>query len=775
LEREAVENTVRDHQLPAGDAAAVRSWGRADALAEMWGLVVQAIRASDPTLEQREVVAWLTAVMHRRGKPEADYAAWEYLKWAGLLPGDRPIPSQSTLVGLLKKVDSSALKPVQYNTGYSGTATSGFCRWQPPAPFQAEYTGNVSTPASKSTAQSWCYPPYRCVSLLGCNDNQPSYDEFVKYGAADVENGRANQTELAVLTAQQARAVAFGSAAVGAGITGVALASTLGPVLTGSALASALFPYTTAAILDFGAATATLTPQIAGAATAAAVGAVVAVVIAAAAAATIEGLRVVNAAKAPGKLSSLITGSGTPDLKAMVADSKLLAGLFGVFTGAALPSPSLKACNNSALTLVAGGVIPAPCLNAPPIPARSADDPRFLIAPKGAAQATRSDTLSWTDLVGSGSASVTTQDTARLSGHWFVIHTTDATGSSAPKVTATADWQSLTIDYVGWDQKGRTARLIREPDGRYRFLIVLDGTEMHPSTCRANGICTLSDHIDYIRKDSLSAATARDYSATVVPAQPTYKAIAAGVFDTCAITTEGTVACWGKNNSRQSSPPSGHFNAISAGGYHTCAIRTNDTVVCWGAGESSPPSGAFKAINAGYAHTCAIRTNDTVACWGDNLFGESSPPTGTFKEVSAGVQHTCAIRTDGTVACWGYNHDGRSSPPSGRFKAVSAGNAYTCAVRTDNTVACWGSNVSGKTSPPSGHFNTISAGPGHACGILTDDTLACWGSNAYRESSPPSGTFKAVTAGGFHTCAIRTNDTAACWGDNSDGQSTPPT
>ncbi len=771
FERHAVENTLRDHHLPAGDAAAVESWGRGDALAELWGLVVQAIHASDRTPDQRNVVAWLTAVMHRRARPEADAAGWEFLKWAGLLRGDRPIPPQSTLLSMLHEVDSGALRPTQYDAN----ATSGFCKWQPPAPFQSEYTGNVSTPPLQSTAQSWCYgPTYRCVSLLGCNDNQPSYDEFVKYGAADVENAR-DHTASVVLTAQVASSLGFASAAVGAGIAGVALASTLGPVLTGSALASALLPY--AGLVG---SPAVFVPAVSGAAAAAAVAAVVAVVIVAVAIATVEGIRIVHGAKVPGQLASLITGaaSDAPDLKAMLTDSQKLGGLFGVFTGAALPTPSLKACDNRAPVVVGSGTVHTLCLNAPPIPARAANDPRFLITPKGAAHATRSDTLSWTDQFGTDSASVTTQDTARVSGHWFVTHITDATGNPAPTATTSADWQSLSIHYVGWDGAARTAWLVREADGRYRFLTVADGSEVVPSTCHAKGLCKLSDHIDYIRKDSLSAPTARDYSATVVPAVPTYKAISAGLFNTCAITTEGTVACWGSNSRGQSSPPSGTFKAISAGGYHTCAIRTDDAVACWGsniAGESSPPSGTFKAISAGYGHTCAIRTDDAVACWGGDNYREASPPSGTFKAVSAGQFHTCGIRTDHAVACWGLHLDGATSAPEGHFRAVSAGRAHNCGIRTDDTVACWGNNSHGQASPPSGTFKAISAGYLHTCGIRTDDIVACWGLNVPGHASPPSGTYKAISAGPTHNCGIRTNDTAACWGSNSDGQSTPPT
>ncbi len=790
LERQAVENTLRDHHLPAGDTAAVRSWGRAAALAELWGLVVHAIEASDRTPDQRDVVAWLTTVMHRRAKAEADHAGWEFLKWAGLLPGNKPIPSQSTLVDMLNRVDSGALKPIQYNTGDIQPATSGFCKWQPPAPFQAEYTGNVSTPPDRSSAQGWCFPPYRCVSLLGCNDNQPSYDEFVKYGAADVESGRAHHAESAVLTTQVARALVFGGAAVGAGIAGVALASTLGPVLAGGALAAAIAPYAAVVGLDFAiGGTATIVPALGGAAAAAAVGAVVAVAIVAVATAVLEGVRVVHAAKVPGQLSSLITNaaSGTPDLKAILTNPNLLGGLFGVFAGAALPTPSPKACNSDNLVVAPAGISPGPCLNAPPIPAPAADDPRFLITPKGATQATRSDTLSWTDgdlrniFFGQSRNFTLTQDTARMSGHWFVTHITDATGTPAPTVTATPDAQTLSIQYLGWDAARRTAWLVPQADGGYKFLIAVDGAQVEPATCRAQGLCTLSDHIDYIRSDSLTAAQAQTsyYSATVVPARPVFKAVSAGGFHTCGIrSTNDTVACWGDNSNGQSTPASGTFKAISAGGFHTCGIRTDDTVACWGSnvsGQSSPPSGTFKAISAGYAHTCAIRTDHAVACWGGDNYREASPPSGTFKAVSAGQFHTCGIRTDDTVACWGLNLNGESFAPEGHFRAVSAGRAHNCGIRTDDTVACWGNNSHGQASPPSGTFKAISAASVHTCGIRTDDIVACWGLNVPGHASPPSGTFKAISAGPSHNCGIRTDNTLVCWGSNSDGQSTPPT
>ncbi len=43
LEQAAVSNTLADHGLPASDATAAQSWGRNDAEAELWALLVQAI------------------------------------------------------------------------------------------------------------------------------------------------------------------------------------------------------------------------------------------------------------------------------------------------------------------------------------------------------------------------------------------------------------------------------------------------------------------------------------------------------------------------------------------------------------------------------------------------------------------------------------------------------------------------------------------------------------------------------------------------------------
>ena len=105
----------------------------------------------------------------------------------------------------------------------------------------------------------------------------------------------------------------------------------------------------------------------------------------------------------------------------------------------------------------------------------------------------------------------------------------------------------------------------------------------------------------------------------------------------------------------------------SAGEEDTCAIRSNGTLACWGLnwyGEASPPSGTFVAVSAGTIHSCAIKKTDgTIVCWGSNTSGQATPPSGTFVAVGTGGYHTCAIAAAGKIVCWGSNDYGEGTAP----------------------------------------------------------------------------------------------------------------
>ena len=90
LEAQAVANTLSDHDLPSSDADAVMTWGQADAEAELWALIVQAIQtpAASRTTDQEGAVDWLASAVQAEQVGAAQDAIQEYADWAGISVDD---------------------------------------------------------------------------------------------------------------------------------------------------------------------------------------------------------------------------------------------------------------------------------------------------------------------------------------------------------------------------------------------------------------------------------------------------------------------------------------------------------------------------------------------------------------------------------------------------------------------------------------------------------------------------------------------------------------
>jgi len=125
----------------------------------------------------------------------------------------------------------------------------------------------------------------------------------------------------------------------------------------------------------------------------------------------------------------------------------------------------------------------------------------------------------------------------------------------------------------------------------------------------------------------------------------------------CAIKTDKTLWCWGYNLDGQLGDPTfsgvsrstptqvvglgAEVEDVSAGGEHTCALKTDGTVWCWGRNNegqlglgsvdfSKHPSPAqvmlpapAQNIEAGSINACAHLVDGRVVCWGRNMFGQS--------------------------------------------------------------------------------------------------------------------------------------------------------
>jgi alpha-tubulin suppressor-like RCC1 family protein len=287
-------------------------------------------------------------------------------------------------------------------------------------------------------------------------------------------------------------------------------------------------------------------------------------------------------------------------------------------------------------------------------------------------------------------------------------------------------------------------------------------------------------------------------------------AIASGGSHTCAVNTTGGAVCWGHNGNGElgngttadSSTPvavtglASGIVAVVTGYQHSCALSSTGTVQCWGfngygdlgsgtATDSATPvavsglSGVV-AIAAGDDHTCAVTSAGAVQCWGYNVEGElgnsattTSSPYGSsvpvavtglasgISGVAGGASHSCALSTTGAVQCWGYNGEGE------------LGNGTT--VSASSPVA-----VSGLTSG----IASIAAGAGRSCAITTAGATQCWGYNldgalgdgtTVNVSAPTpvigvSSSVSAIAAGYDQTCVVTGAGGVQCWGGNAGGE-----
>ena len=314
----------------------------------------------------------------------------------------------------------------------------------------------------------------------------------------------------------------------------------------------------------------------------------------------------------------------------------------------------------------------------------------------------------------------------------------------------------------------------------------------------------------------------------------TIASIAAGGSHTCAIASDNLLYCWGynangylgNNSTTQSQVPvavdtSGALNgktiaSVASKFYETCALSSDNQVYCWGNNGSAQ-------IGVGDVAATYLTPQRVVNYLPGRKIGvEGKTPLA----VSAGYFHTCTIASDNQAYCWGYDSDGQlgggaitssigpqvvpvdtSGVLSGKtILSISSGYYHTCAIASDNQAYCWGSGGSGKLGNNSGVDSSvpvavdttgvlagktilsISAAPDHTCAIASDDQAYCWGSGTYGQlgNNTPSDslvpvavntsgvlagkTIVSISAGWNYTCAIASDNNAYCWGLNTSGQ-----
>ena len=359
--------------------------------------------------------------------------------------------------------------------------------------------------------------------------------------------------------------------------------------------------------------------------------------------------------------------------------------------------------------------------------------------------------------------------------------------------------------------------------------------------------------------------------------------IRAGEGHTCGLTGTGKVYCWGLNNYGQLGngtttsstlpvlvdtsgiSPYLRFSQIAVGFYNTCALSSEGAVYCWGydgwgtvgdggaavnATTPTPVSTVnmtgtttFKYIGGSTSyHMCGISTAGEAYCWGENQAGQlgigsitaTTEPTKvnttsmsgdqTFINIATTRLSTCGIAGDGKVYCWGRNYelqvgDGtatdRNTPTlvntanvsNPTFKKLTGAYFTNCGITGDGKAYCWGhagdGNYGNGSTANSGipqEVDTtgfadpgiidVAASANATCFLTSDGNVYCTGtdssgqlgngdaSTANQYVGAPIDTslvtgsqkFISISAGWVHHCGLTADGAAYCWGNNGYGQ-----
>jgi hypothetical protein len=273
----------------------------------------------------------------------------------------------------------------------------------------------------------------------------------------------------------------------------------------------------------------------------------------------------------------------------------------------------------------------------------------------------------------------------------------------------------------------------------------------------------------------------------------------------------GMVEAWGSDTNGECDRPVTLTNAagIAAGEYQSVAVTDSGTVAQWGKYSDGtnffavtdtthatlPPASGVVAVAAGLGQALALMANGTVTAWGLTNAYDAVYPTNltNVKAIACGLQFDVALLNNGTVTAWSSNNPALNTSITNvpsmltNVTAIAAGGTHTLALQANGTVAAWGYATNGETTVPSGLTNivTIAAGRYHSLALSNNGTVAAWGAGTsnnpadgvdFGQSMVPAGlsNVMAIAAGDFHSVALKNDGTLVEWGDNSSGQTNVP-
>jgi alpha-tubulin suppressor-like RCC1 family protein len=243
----------------------------------------------------------------------------------------------------------------------------------------------------------------------------------------------------------------------------------------------------------------------------------------------------------------------------------------------------------------------------------------------------------------------------------------------------------------------------------------------------------------------------------------------AGAEHTCALSTQGTLYCWGDHDY-------GELGIIE--GLDYCGRQGSRQWPCMKAPAEVLGLGKVLVVDVGFHTTYAQLEDGRTVGWGGDLGPKPFELEGwpTFVAPGVGLNQSCGIADDGEPYCWGslpIAPTRRLGVEEPRRVGEMVGDGIDQADRQRWT------------------FDQLEAAFDHACGLTAGGETYCWGSNEHGQLGVPKSVagifaprpvssepvrvsgdelFTSISAMCMHTCGLTAEGDAFCWGNNALGQ-----
>lgn len=277
----------------------------------------------------------------------------------------------------------------------------------------------------------------------------------------------------------------------------------------------------------------------------------------------------------------------------------------------------------------------------------------------------------------------------------------------------------------------------------------------------------------------------------------------------CALDEGGHITCWGWPEDAPA-PVGGPVTlegdspsravSIAAGSGDSCAVSADGKVDCWGEGDPLRRRGPLArgriegignavAVAAGYEASCVLRANGKISCWGQNPRGQLGngslslvpfpvrvPSVSGVIDVALSANASCVLDGAGQIACWGapgaYDQEEVRAfePKILPFSAKKLGHCLddVCGIGDAGQVTCYSVETSrSRACAPGGVVETGSAAVRDATGLVSHPEWvpAEHGRGSLRFEPDPNLTDVVALAegGGPMGCAVRRSGRVVCF------------